>query len=259
MTIQSVVFFGAHPDDETMLIGGVLAMLAQRADLHIVCATGGEGGELGEPPAAPREQIGVTREAELRCAVAALGAVSLDLLGYVDPLIGPGDELSSFEADFETLVRQTRDLITQYAAGLVLTHGSDGEYGHPAHVLLHKAALAAVDGLPEPPLLYTGAGQVPGIEDHIWNKSDPAHFALDVTPWLDIKERAALCHVSQHALFKRRRQLKTVREALRTVESVYRRRPALAPDEAPGDPFAALLLGVGAWRPDHSAKAETTP
>ncbi len=248
--MNSLIFFGAHPDDETMIFGGTLAMLAQQGvSIHIVSATRGEGGEMGEPPvAAARDGLGAAREGELRCAARTLGAVSAEVLGYVDPLV-EGENLYPFEADFETLVAQVTARIRKQAAEVVVTHGADGEYGHPAHVLMHRAVLRAVDALPAPPLLYTIAAEVPGIDDHLWNENEPAHLALDVSPWLDTKERAALCHISQHALFKRRRGLQTVREALRTVESVRRYRPPVTPGASPKDPFAVLLRRAGAEAP----------
>lgn len=47
---MNLLAFFAHPDDETMLIGGTLALLSQAGfDVHYLCATRGEGGELGEP------------------------------------------------------------------------------------------------------------------------------------------------------------------------------------------------------------------
>ena len=249
--MQSLVFFGAHPDDETMLIGGTLAMLASRGvRVHIVCATRGEGGEIDPTLAIPREALAEARETELRCAARELGASTVDVLGYVDPLIGEGEALFPFEADLDTLAGQVGDLCRRYNADVVLSHGVDGEYGHPAHQLMHRAVHRAVTDLPPHTLFYSLAAAVPGIEDHLWNASELAHLALDVAPWLDIKERAALCHRTQHALFKRRRDLKTVREALRTVESVRRQHPPLAKAAAPEDGFTRLLREAGAWQPD---------
>ncbi len=203
---------------------------------------------MGEPPLCSREELGAVREQELRCAARQLGIASVRILGYTDPLVGPDEELYPFEADFDTLVEQLRAAIREVEADLVLTHGRDGEYGHPAHRLLHRATKAAVEHSTRQPLFYTFAARVPGIEDHIWNDSEPAHLALDVRPWLDIKEAAALCYQTQHALFKRRRNLETVREALRTTESFHRYLPPVR-EGYPQDPFADLLRAAGAWVP----------
>jgi LmbE family N-acetylglucosaminyl deacetylase len=246
--IQSVVGFFAHPDDETILAGGILALLSQQGiPAHIVCATRGEGGELGDPPVARRETLGQVREAELRCAARALGA-SLTILNYVDPLISPDDVLYPFEADFDVLTRQFVDMTRRLRASLVLTHGSDGEYGHPAHQLVHQAVMRGIPSALPNTLVYTVAANVPSIEDRLWNKSEPAHLVLDIRPWAEQKIAAMECHRSQAALFKRRRNLASIREALRTTESVRRAWPDTH-GEPPDDDFARLLRGAGAWRP----------
>ena len=108
--MKSVLVIGAHPDDETMLTGGTLAALSSRGiDVHVLCATRGEGGELGEPPLCERDEAGTVREIELRCAVAQLGAASLRILDYIDPLVGNGEELYPFKVDFDMLVGQLRN------------------------------------------------------------------------------------------------------------------------------------------------------
>jgi LmbE family N-acetylglucosaminyl deacetylase len=59
------------------------------------------------------------------------------------------------------------------------------------------------------------------------NKDDAADLILDVSPFLNQKESAALCHKTQNALFVRRRsemagrQL-TIREVMLSVESLHR-------------------------------------
>jgi LmbE family N-acetylglucosaminyl deacetylase len=248
VALRSVVCVFAHPDDETILAGGMIALLARQGiPVHVVCCTRGEGGELGEPPVARREMLGATREAELRCAVQALGA-SVTVLNYVDQLIAPDDVLLPFEVEFDTLARQFVDIARKRQANVVLTHGADGEYGHPAHQLVHRAVVTGMArALPET-LVYSVAALVPNIEDRLWNKNEPAHLALDIRPWSEAKLAAMECHVSQHALFKRRKNLQTVREALRTVESVRRQWPETH-GEPPQDAFAALLRTVGAWEP----------
>lgn len=254
--MKSVLFIVAHPDDETITSAGTIALLtSQGVEVHILCATRGEGGELGEPPVCTREELPAVRESELRCAAQCLGVSSVSFLGYEDPLIGPDDELYAFEADFDTLAAQISAHVQQMVPGVVTTHGADGEYGHPAHILIHKAVRAAVKSLPAPPMLYTFAARVPGMEDHLWNQNEPAHLALDIRPWLDTKEAALHCHESQHALFLRKRPGQTLREAARKVEAYHRHIPPVEAGDQPEDPFADLLRAAGAWTPTQAADA----
>jgi LmbE family N-acetylglucosaminyl deacetylase len=247
--LRSVVCFFAHPDDETILAGGIIHLLVQqRIPVHIVCATRGEGGELGEPPVVPRrELLGAAREAELRCAAQQLGA-SVETLAYIDPTIGEDEALYPFEADLDRLTAQFMSIARQRQASLLLTHGADGEYGHPAHRLVNQAVLHGAQHLLPRSLVYSVAALVPDIEDRLWNRSEPAHLALDIRPWGAVKLAAMACHRSQHALFLRRKNLKSLAEALRTVESVRRQWPPVR-DETPRDAFANLLRTAGAWEP----------
>lgn len=226
----------AHPDDETMFCGGTLAALAARGvEIHVLCATRGEGGELGEPPLCTREELGRVREAEMRCACQALGVRQVEFLDYVDPVIGPENVLYPFTGDEDGLRDRLLAHVRRLRPGILLTHGRDGEYGHPAHKLLHRATWDAFQRMQDgarPAYFYTVAAAIPGLKDRIFNGSEPADliFELEGTPWLDAKEAAALCHVTQHALFKRRRKARTVREILRRVESLHRYWPPDGPD-----------------------------
>ncbi|NLE75631.1 MAG: PIG-L family deacetylase, partial [Chloroflexi bacterium] len=75
----------AHPDDETFLCGGTLALLARRgAPVQVLTATRGQAGSCGEPPLCHPEALGALREGELRCACAALGCAPPLLLDYAD-------------------------------------------------------------------------------------------------------------------------------------------------------------------------------
>jgi LmbE family N-acetylglucosaminyl deacetylase len=219
----------AHPDDETMLCGGTLAALAkQGVEIHVLCATRGEGGELGEPPLTTQERLGQVREAEMRCACRNLGVHQLQFLDYQDPIVGPDESLFPFTQDEDRLRQQLLDHMRQLGPDIVLTHGRDGEYGHPAHKLLHRAVANAFQSFRHQdgkvPCFYTIAAAIPGREDRLFNASEPADLVIELehTPWLDAKEAAALCHATQHALFKRRKQAETVREVLRRTESLHR-------------------------------------
>lgn len=241
----------AHPDDETMLCGGTLALLAQRGwELHIACATRGEGGEMGDPSLCSREELGAWREQEMRCAIRALGAAGVEFLGYVDPVVGADNQLYAFDCEPAQVLRQLQGMIAALRPELVITHGTDGEYGHPAHRLLGQIAREAAQSSRPAPLLYSFSAQAPGREDRVWNRSDPAHLVLDIRPWLDFKEAAALCHATQHAMFFRNHpEAEGVRAALRTLETFHRHSPPVESGR-PEDAFAALLLAAGAWAPE---------
>lgn len=238
LNMSSVLTFFAHPDDETILMGGTLALLARRGvAVHLMCLTRGEGGELGEPPVADRAGLGAAREQELVAAAQALGARSLTFLDYVDPTVGPGEALFAPEHDPVTLAGQIVNAIRQFEPEVVLTHGSNGEYGHPAHLAAHQAALAAVSALgADAPSLWTAAAAYRAHPyPRLSNLDDPADLIVDVHPALDAKEAAALAHRSQTALFVRRRSLAAgrplaVRDVLLTEESFRCQQRGRAPD-----------------------------
>ncbi len=227
---MNVLAFFAHPDDETILIGGTLALLARRGiNVHYLCATRGEGGEVGEPPLCSVEQLGQVREAELVCAVQNLGGRSLTFLGYTDPRVGEEGQLYPYTQDLLLLAGQVAATIRQFEIQVVITHGSNGEYGHPAHILTHQSARLAVESLGEQaPLLYTVAANFPEHpRPRLANQDDPAHLILDITPALEQKIQAALCHRTQHALFVRRPSQEagrplSVPEVILKVESLHR-------------------------------------
>lgn len=231
---ERVLCIVSHPDDETMLTGGTLAMLTGGgAEVQLLCATHGEGGELGEPPVVRREALGATREQELYCAAQALGLAAVRFLDYVDPLVGEDNALYAYTDRVEELVDHITGDIRATRPTMLLTHGSNGEYGHPGHVLTHRAVVQAharVREQGEHPALYTFCAAIPGREDRIFNDEDPADFVLDVTPWLAEKADAANCHRSQHGLFYRNHpEARSMEEVVRRMEAIHR----VWPDEGP--------------------------
>jgi len=232
---ENVVCIIAHPDDETLFAGGTLAMLADRGmKVHIVAATRGEGGEMGDPPLASRQTLGAVRERELRCAARALGAVEVRFLGYIDPLTGPDGQLFPYAEDEEEVARRVAEVLVDIQPFLLLTHGSDGEYGHPAHVLTHRAVLRAharVRKRGVAPYLYTFSAALPGAAEFVLNLGDTADVVIDVEPWMAAKVRAANCHRTQHALFFRYYpDVDDLADLLPTVEGLHRVWPPDGPD-----------------------------
>jgi len=230
-----------------MLSGGALVLLARAgARVHYLCATRGEGGEVGEPPVCARQELGMFREQEMRCAVQTLGGAGIDFLDYVDPLVGENEELHPYTNDFDELVTNLIKYIQHLQPDVVITHGSNGEYGHPAHKLTHQATREAVQQLGDKaPILYTFSANFPEHpRPRLVNKDDPAHIVLDVSPVLKRKADAALCHKSQNALFVRRSSIQagrklTVPEVVMNLEGLHRAYPLV--DGKPDDTVAELL------------------
>ncbi|HHY89091.1 MAG TPA: PIG-L family deacetylase [Chloroflexi bacterium] len=228
-----VLAFFAHPDDETILIGGTLALLARLgAEVHYLIATRGEGGEVGGPPVCERSQLGLVRSRELECAVKALGGASLTFMDYIDPLVGPDDELYPFAEDTAEVQARLARKADRLRPDVLITHGSNGEYGHPGHLQVYQAARNfIVQRMPREPLWYTVNAAFPDHPNpHGLNEDGPAHLIIDVTAALEQKTQAALCHRSQHALFVRRRSKEagrqlSVPEVVRNVESLHRAWP----------------------------------
>jgi N-acetylglucosamine malate deacetylase 2 len=250
---MNILAFFAHPDDETMLCGGTLALLSREgARVHYLLATRGEGGECGDPPLCSREQLGQVREQELGCAVQALGGASYAFMGYIDPLVGPDDTLYAFESNLDLVVEQIQAHIRRLEVDVILTHGKNGEYGHPAHKLVNLAASLAVAGLQQQPLLYHVQADFEGNpKPHLANKDEPAHFIIDIEPVMPEKIAAALCHRTQNSLFVRRASEQigrplTVPEVIVPVESLHRAYPPV--DGIVWDALADRLINSGCVR-----------
>ena len=235
----------AHPDDETRFLGGTLAMLAAKgARVHILIATHGEGGEVGEPPLCSQEELGSVREREMKSAADAIHASSLTFLDYIDPVVSDEGEVFAFNAEVETLSFQLLSAAQKVRARVILSHGSNGEYGHPAHKLMHQAVIEAVKkdgGL----VVYTVSAM---YDDHpkprLANKDDQADFILGIEPWYSAKLNATICHQTQHALFVRRaskaagRQM-SLAEVTSNEESLHCAWPSDSSDS--DDPLAHFL------------------
>lgn len=256
--MPSLLCLVAHPDDETVLCGGTLALLAAcSVEVHVLCLTRGEGGEVGEPPLADRAGLGAMREQEMVCAVGKLGGKSLTFLGYVDPAIEPGDVLGAPEHDPTLLSGQIMAGLRQTGAQVLLTHGSNGEYGHPAHKLLHALSRVAVAAMGDAaPCVYSFAASYPlHPYPRLANVDDPADLVVDVSSTFEQKVAAALCHATQNALFVRRRSAEAgrpfqVREVMLAEESFHRHWP-------PGPPTDDLF--VQALGPAATAHDRTRP
>ncbi|MHB0868648.1 MAG: PIG-L deacetylase family protein [Chloroflexota bacterium] len=224
--MAKVMVIAAHPDDESGFAGGYLAKLAKEGnDLYIVEVTRGEGGEVGVPPVGPKSRLGEYREEEMKCAAAALGARELRFLGFIDPSIEIGEPPKPIEAGMAEFASAVAQQIADVRPDVIITHGSNGEYGHPQHIYTFEAVREALRRLaPWYPteMLTWCANDGDNAEDRLTNRSDPADLVLDISPWLDRKVAAAMCHRSQHDMFLRNSKAGSVAEMVRRIEAFKR-------------------------------------
>jgi N-acetyl-1-D-myo-inositol-2-amino-2-deoxy-alpha-D-glucopyranoside deacetylase len=134
----------AHPDDESLAAGGVLAWCAARgARVSLLCLSRGEAGPGGESGS-----LGATRTRELHAAASALGIGTVLVLDHADGML-PWLPSGLLESDVRAALRRERP-------DVVVTFDEDGLYWHPDHVATHQATRAAVAslGAAAPALFY---------------------------------------------------------------------------------------------------------
>ena len=94
--MATLVSFHAHPDDESIHVGGTLAKAAKTGHrVVLVFATRGEHGEVADGFLDDGEALGQRREVETGQSAEILGAQRVEFLGYLDSgMIGtPENEL----------------------------------------------------------------------------------------------------------------------------------------------------------------------
>jgi mycothiol conjugate amidase Mca len=145
----------AHPDDEAIGTGGILARAAAEGIRTVlVTCTGGEVGEIAPETNVPPEQLGAVRERELRAACEILGVTHLELLGYRDSgMDGTADNEhpNSFaRADLGAATARLVALVRKYRPQVIVTYDENGFYGHPDHINAHRIAVGAYEAAGDP-------------------------------------------------------------------------------------------------------------
>ncbi|MFF3013210.1 PIG-L deacetylase family protein [Streptomyces sp. NPDC057939] len=198
----------AHPDDESLSAGGVLARhAAAGARTGVVTATW-----------APDSH----RAGELADALRILGAGEPRMLGYADhrvPSSAPGRPRWC-DAPLDETIGRVVAHVRAFRPAIVVTHDSQGDSGHPDHVHTHRVTLLAVHAaglegfLPEtgppwrPGALYlsshprSASGELDellaGVGKRVHAVADDTIGAtVDVRPWIEQKWAAILAHHSE--------------------------------------------------------------
>ena len=144
-----VVFFHAHPDDESIFTGGTLRLLADRGvRTVVVIATDGAGGAASG--AATPHDVAARRADEARDACRILGVDALHLLGYADT--GGFDDRSAAAGSGAAslgscvvAVQRLATLLHDEGATALVTYDDGGIYAHPDHLAVHRIGVAAAE------------------------------------------------------------------------------------------------------------------
>lgn len=138
----------AHPDDEAIGTGGVLARAAANGIRTVlVTCTGGEVGEIAPETGVLTESLGEARERELRTACAILNITHLELLGYRDSgMVGTADNEhpdAFARADLVEATARVVELVRKHRPQVIVTYDENGFYGHPDHINANRVAVGA--------------------------------------------------------------------------------------------------------------------
>ena len=138
----------AHPDDETITTGGIMAKYAAEG-IRVVCVTStqGENGEIVVPELDTPEnhaRLGEIREVELARALSRLGTIEHHWLGYRDSgMMGTpenDDPRAFWQGDLDQAIGQLVRLVRLDRPHVIVGYNDFGGYGHPDHI---RAALIA--------------------------------------------------------------------------------------------------------------------
>lgn len=147
----------AHPDDESMTTGGLLARCAGAGvRTRLMTCTDGRYGPVnpGLGLTLTPGELAEVRGMELRAATTVLGVAELDWLGYHDSgMMGSPHNQGphAFWAEpLEALVEQMVRIVRWFRPHVVVTYDPVGGTGHPDHIQAHRVTLLAVEAALEP-------------------------------------------------------------------------------------------------------------
>ncbi len=216
----------AHPDDEVIGTGGILARYAAEGinTVLVTCTNGEQGDAPGglKPGHAGHDTTRVAglRLEELRASVACLGVGHLELLGYPDSGMAGWPANRRPDAFCNVPVAEVAGRVAQlmrrYQPQVVVTYDENGGYGHPDHIQAHRATVAAAGSIGSPTKLYYTA--VPrsafaelrqrlqasgvstddfGLPDDFGVPDELITTVVDVSPYRHRKLQALAAHASQ--------------------------------------------------------------
>lgn len=210
--VRRALFLHAHPDDESLSTGGLIALLTDAGvRVRVITCTRGERGEVVPGPLKHLEgtpELAEHRTLELTRALRLLGVGKPVFLGgpgarqlhrgagfrYLDSgmvwgpdgrAAAPPDAPDGSFAGNKWASYDALTAVKHFRPDVVVSYDSGGGYGHPDHEWAHVAAERATDHL-----------RLPFVEVVPAGASDAVEIAID----LAAKRRAMAAHASQLTL-----------------------------------------------------------
>jgi LmbE family N-acetylglucosaminyl deacetylase len=153
---KSILFCYAHPDDEIGIVS--LAnryMREEGAYTTLICTTNGDVGTVEPEHMKGYASIADLRLAEFACATEAAGFNEVIAFGYRDSgMMGTPDNEhpeSSWQAPLEVITEKVVEVMRRVRPQVVMTFNTFGAYGHPDHIKINQAAVAAFRQLQSEP------------------------------------------------------------------------------------------------------------
>jgi LmbE family N-acetylglucosaminyl deacetylase len=220
-----MVSFHAHPDDESIQTGGTIAKaVAAGHRVVLVFATRGEHGEVDDGFLEDEEHLAQRREQETYASAQILGVERVEFLGYHDSgMMGTAEnELpdSFWLADLDEAAGALAAILQEEEADVLTVYDSDGGYGHPDHIQVHRVGVRAGELAGTPRVYETTmnrdhlrrvikaaveAGHVPAEEvfdledeDVVFGRPEAEiTTTVDVRAHLPVKRASMAAHASQ--------------------------------------------------------------
>ena len=147
--MATMVCLHAHPDDEVITTGGVIARAgAEGHRVVLVVATNGEHGEVPDDLAA-EETLVDRRRAETVAAAEHLGIARVAWLGYSDSGMSGWDQNhhdhSFHQAPVDEAAGRLAEIVREEEADVLTSYDWHGTYGHPDHVKVHHVGARAAE------------------------------------------------------------------------------------------------------------------
>jgi LmbE family N-acetylglucosaminyl deacetylase len=220
---RTLVTFHAHPDDEAIATGGVMARAAAEGDrVVLVLATKGELAGYGHDMLTPGETMAERRVAETQAASEILGVARVEFLGYRDSGMDgepTNDDPDSFwSADIDEAASRLARILEEERADVLTIYDERGVYGHPDHVQVHRVGVRAgeVAGTPavyestlnrdyilrlmreHVGMVMEQVDQAPDLDSFDMGVGeDEITTTVDVRDFVDLKRKAMAAHASQ--------------------------------------------------------------